>query len=42
MDWLPEDLFEEIPACKNGVIEMQDKPGHGMTLRRDAVRKYKS
>src|SRR3954470_6133925 len=42
MDWLPDDLFEEIPVCKNGFIEMQNKPGHGMTLRRDAIRKYKS
>jgi L-alanine-DL-glutamate epimerase-like enolase superfamily enzyme len=42
MDWLPEDLFEEIPVCRNGSIAMQNKPGHGMTLARDAVKKYKS
>ena len=42
MDWLPEDLFEEIPACRNGFIDMQNKPGHGMTLKRDALKKYKS
>jgi len=41
MDWLPEDLFEEVPVCKGGFIHMQNKPGHGMTLARDAM-KYKS
>jgi L-alanine-DL-glutamate epimerase-like enolase superfamily enzyme len=41
MDWLPEGLFEEIPVCRNGFIDIQDKPGHGMTLARGAM-KYKS
>ena len=38
----PEDLFEEVPVCKDGAIRMQNKPGHGMSLARDALKKYKS
>jgi L-alanine-DL-glutamate epimerase-like enolase superfamily enzyme len=42
MDWMPDDLFEEIPRCKEGLISIADKPGHGMTLARGAVAKYRS
>jgi L-alanine-DL-glutamate epimerase-like enolase superfamily enzyme len=42
MDWLPDDLFEEIPACVGGDIRIPDRPGHGMVLQRGAVAKYRS
>jgi L-alanine-DL-glutamate epimerase-like enolase superfamily enzyme len=42
MDWMPEDLFEEIPACRDGFIPISDRPGHGMTLAKGAVAKYRS
>ncbi len=42
MDWMPPDLFEEVPACKDGYVRIPDKPGHGMTLTRKAVKKYRT
>jgi len=42
MDWMPPDLFEEIPACKDGMIRIPDRPGHGLALARDAVKKYRT
>ncbi len=42
MDWMPPDLFEELPECKDGHIRISDRPGHGMTLQRGAVAKYRS
>jgi L-alanine-DL-glutamate epimerase-like enolase superfamily enzyme len=42
MDWLPEDLFEEVPQCKDGAIRMDSKPGHGISLRKGAVSKYRT
>jgi len=42
MDWMPGDLFEEIPACKDGFILLREKPGHGMTLARGAIAKYRT
>lgn len=42
MDWLPEDLFEHVPACKEGHIQMDEKPGHGITLAKGAIAKYRS
>jgi L-alanine-DL-glutamate epimerase-like enolase superfamily enzyme len=42
MDWMPPDLFEEIPACVDGHIRIPERPGHGMTLQRSAVAKYRS
>jgi len=40
MDWMPPDLFEEIPECKDGHIRISGRPGHGMVLQRGAVAKY--
>ena len=40
MDWMPEDLFEEIPACREGVIRIPERPGHGIELAKGAVAKY--
>jgi L-alanine-DL-glutamate epimerase-like enolase superfamily enzyme len=42
MDWMPGDLFEEIPVCREGSILISNKPGHGMTLARGAVAKYRT
>src|SRR5688572_16047724 len=42
MDWAPPDLFEEQPQCKGGRFRIPDRPGHGMTLARGAIDKYRS
>ncbi len=42
MDWMPPDLFEELPLCKDGHIRIPDRPGHGMTLHKGAIAKYRS
>ena len=42
MDWMPPDLFEEIPPCKDGMIRIPDRPGHGLALARDAIKKYRT
>ena len=42
MDWMPEDLFEEVPACRDGAIRIPERPGHGMTLHKNAIPKYRS
>jgi L-alanine-DL-glutamate epimerase-like enolase superfamily enzyme len=42
MDWMPEDLFEEVPQCKDGHIPIPDRAGHGMTLAKGAVKKYRT
>ena len=42
MDWAPPDLFEELPECKGGRFRISDRPGHGMSLARGAIEKYRS
>jgi len=42
MDWAPPDLFEELPECKGGRFRIPDRPGHGMSLARGAIDKYRS
>jgi len=42
MDWMPPDLFEEIPACAGGEIRIPERPGHGMALARGAIAKYRT
>jgi len=42
MDWMPADLFEDIPACRDGEIRIPDRPGHGMALAKGAVGKYRT
>src|SRR6266545_2248425 len=39
IDWTPPDLFEEMPACKDGHFRIPDRPGHGMALARGAKRR---
>jgi L-alanine-DL-glutamate epimerase-like enolase superfamily enzyme len=41
MDWMPPDLFEELPQCREGAIRIPERPGHGMTLARGAREKYR-
>src|SRR5438876_459788 len=42
MDWAPPDLFAELPECKDGLIRIPDRPGHGMALRPKALEKYRA
>ena len=42
MDWAPPDLFEELPECKDGLIRIPDRPGHGIALHPKAIEKYRS
>jgi len=42
MDWAPPDLWEDQPACQDGVLRIPDRPGHGMTLARGAIEKYRT
>ena len=42
MDWMPPDLFEDLPQCKDGAIRIPDRPGHGLALHSKAVEKYRT
>ena len=42
MDWMPPDLFEEIPPCREGNVAIPRKPGHGMALAKGAMEKYRT
>ncbi|MBI3636744.1 MAG: mandelate racemase/muconate lactonizing enzyme family protein, partial [Candidatus Rokubacteria bacterium] len=42
IDWAPEDLFEGMPRCEDGHFRIPDRPGHGLTLGRGAVAKYRT
>jgi L-alanine-DL-glutamate epimerase-like enolase superfamily enzyme len=42
MDWMPEDLFEEVPACRDGHVRIPDRPGHGLALHKAAKAKYRT
>ena len=41
IDWTPPDLFEEMPACKDGHFTIPDRPGHGMALAKGAKERYR-
>jgi L-alanine-DL-glutamate epimerase-like enolase superfamily enzyme len=41
IDWVPPDLFEEMPECKDGHFRIPDRPGHGMALSGTALQKYR-
>jgi len=41
IDWTPPDLFVEMPRCEAGQFRIPDRPGHGMALTPDALRKYR-
>jgi L-alanine-DL-glutamate epimerase-like enolase superfamily enzyme len=40
IDWVPADLFDGLPTIENGDFLVPDRPGHGLALTADAVRKY--
>ena len=40
MDWMPADLFQELPVCREGEIRIPDRPGHGLSLAKGAIAKY--
>jgi L-alanine-DL-glutamate epimerase-like enolase superfamily enzyme len=40
IDWAPPDLFVGMPRCEDGHFRLPDRPGHGIALAADAVRKY--
>ncbi|HZQ73612.1 MAG TPA: mandelate racemase/muconate lactonizing enzyme family protein [Burkholderiales bacterium] len=42
MDWMPPDLFEELPACKDGHLAIPQRPGHGLALGKKALEKYRT
>ena len=42
MDWMPKDLFEEVPSCKGGEIRIPERPGHGLALAKGALKKYRT
>lgn len=42
IDWTPPDLFEEMPRCVDGHFRIPQRPGHGMALSREALRKYRT
>src|SRR6266581_1905760 len=41
IDWVPPDLFEEMPECKDGCFRVPERPGHGMALASGAKEKYR-
>ena len=42
MAWTPPDLFEEMPECRDGMLRIPQRPGHGMALHPRAIEKYRS
>ena len=42
MDWAPKDLFEELPECKDGEFRIPAKPGHGIAITKEALKKYRT
>ncbi len=42
IDWVPPDLFEEMPQCAGGQFRIPERPGHGIALARGALEKYRS
>src|SRR4030095_6579904 len=41
IDWVPEDLFTEMPVMDKGDFLVPNRPGHGMSLAPGAERKYR-
>ena len=41
IDWVPDDLFEQMPVMEGGDFLIPDRPGHGMTLAPGAEKKYR-
>jgi mandelate racemase len=41
MNWAPADLFVELPTCEGGWFRVPERPGHGLALTPDAIKKYR-
>jgi L-alanine-DL-glutamate epimerase-like enolase superfamily enzyme len=41
IDWVPDDLFAQMPVMDHGDFLIPDRPGHGMALAPGAERKYR-
>jgi L-alanine-DL-glutamate epimerase-like enolase superfamily enzyme len=41
IDWPPADLFEGLPRIEGGDVVISGRPGHGLALGPDAIRKYR-
>jgi outer membrane receptor protein involved in Fe transport len=41
IDWVPEDLFAEMPVMQGGDFLIPDRPGHGVALAPGAETKYR-
>ncbi len=41
IDWVPENLFAEMPVMQGGDFLIPDRPGHGMALAPGAQQKYR-
>jgi L-alanine-DL-glutamate epimerase-like enolase superfamily enzyme len=41
IDWIPPDLFLEMPRCEDGHFQIPDRPGHGIALAPGAERAYR-
>jgi L-alanine-DL-glutamate epimerase-like enolase superfamily enzyme len=42
IDWVPDDLFAQMPVMDHGDFLIPDRPGHGMALAPGAERKYRA
>jgi L-alanine-DL-glutamate epimerase-like enolase superfamily enzyme len=42
MNWAPADLFVDLPKCENGWFRVPERPGHGLALTPDALKKYRA
>jgi len=42
MNWAPDDLFVDLPKCEYGWFRVPERPGHGLMLTPDALKKYKA
>ncbi|HEU5321923.1 MAG TPA: mandelate racemase/muconate lactonizing enzyme family protein, partial [Methylomirabilota bacterium] len=41
IDWVPDGLFEGMPACADGHFAISERPGHGIALASGAERRYR-
>ncbi|MBP3963137.1 enolase C-terminal domain-like protein [Paenibacillus lignilyticus] len=39
MNWY-DDLFEDVPLIKDGLVNVWDRPGHGLKFRDEILKKY--
>ena len=41
MDWYPADLFADLPQPRAGLLDLTERPGHGVSLQPGAREKYR-